>query len=101
MIGTILLSTPAIALLAAGTPRQAAALFRGRLHEPRRKTCRVAGLCLLATSLCAALTGDDRARHLVSWIGAIGIEALLLALALTAETARSLRTGPRRDSPRM
>jgi hypothetical protein len=94
VIGAALLALPGIALLAAGTPRQAEALFRGRLREPRRRACRIAGLCLLAASLCLALGGGERARHLIGWVGATGIEALLVALLLAVPFAR------RRGDPR-
>ena len=87
----------AIALLACGTPRQAQALFGDRLREPHRRGLRIAGIALLVVSLVLALAGGDRARHLVGWIGTIGIEALVVALFATLRTSRSRRGNRLKD----
>lgn len=83
MIAASLLALVGIALLAAGTPRQADLLFRAKLAEPSRRALRLAGLVLLAFSLGAALAGDDRARAFIGWVGVIGMEALAFALAFS------------------
>lgn len=75
------ISLPAIALLAAGTPRQTALLFGPHCHEARRRRLRQAGLALLALSFALVMVGDDRARHCVTWIGLAGLEALAVGAA--------------------
>ena|ERR1700758_298109 len=78
-----LLALPAIALIAAATPRQAEALFGAGFGRAPRKAVRLAGFVLLAFSLGAALKEGDRARTIVGWIGLVGLEAMLVALACT------------------
>jgi len=86
MIAAALLALLGIGLLATGTPRQAGLLFGDRLYRRRRVLLRRAGFGLLAVSLGIALRDPDRARHLIAWIGTIGVEALVVALALTWQT---------------
>jgi hypothetical protein len=83
MIAALLLALPAILLIGAATPRQADLLFGNRLRRAGRKTLRLAGFVLLAFSLGAALVDPDQARAFVTWVGGIGVEALLVALAFT------------------
>lgn len=83
MIAAALLALAGIGLIAAGTPRQAGLLARAGIGHARRKALRAAGAALLAVSLGVALTGDDRARHIVGWTGAIGVEAIAVALVFT------------------
>jgi hypothetical protein len=89
---TVLLALLAIALVGVGTPRQAELLFGTRLRRTGRKALRAAGLVLLAISLVVALTGDDRARRFVEWLGVIEAEALVLALAFTLLSGRRTRS---------
>ncbi len=91
MMIAALSALPGILLVAAGTPRQAAALSSHRLHQARRRALRLDGFALLLLSLGVATTGADRARHLVAWIGTIGLEAVAVALLFTAGS-RSRRT---------
>lgn len=96
MIAGDVLALPGIALLAAGTPRQAHLLSRRAFGHPGRKRMRAAGLVLLALSLALSLTGSDAARHAVEWVTAIGVEAMAVAMAFTLlaafRSARSARS---------
>ena len=83
MIGAILLAWPALALIGAATPRQADLLLRRRLGRRAHGRIRLAGFGLLACSLYPVLTGQDAARALIGWIGAVSLGAIVHALAFS------------------
>lgn len=88
MIAATLLAVLAVALLAAGTPRQAAEMFGKRAGRPARRAMRTAGWVLLASSLGLATAGDDRARLFIAWVSTVGMAALATALIFTLFVAR-------------
>lgn len=87
MILAALLAVPGVALFAAGTPRQTAALFGNRIDRTARRALRLGGFAFLAASLAVALVDGDRARHLIAYIGTIGIEACIVALIFTVRAS--------------
>jgi hypothetical protein len=91
MIVAALLALPGIMLFAAGTPRQTAALFGDRMGRSGRRGLRLGGFALLAASFAVSQIDADRARHLIALLGAIGVEAAIVALAFTIR-AGSLRS---------
>ncbi len=90
MTSALLLALASIALIGAATPRQADQLFGRHFARKRRIIMRRAGFALLAFSLGLVLGSADQARALIGWVGAIGLEALFIALLFSARPSRSV-----------
>jgi hypothetical protein len=82
MILGLLMSVPAVALLALATPRQASQVFAASFDRRRRTRARIAGWLLLAGSLCLMLTAQDLGRQVLLWICWLGPVAVFLSLIL-------------------
>jgi hypothetical protein len=97
MIAGLLLSIPAVALLALATPRQAHQVFGATFSARRRTRVRILGWLLLAGSLACMLTSEDRARHVIGWICWLGVVAMFCALVLALLTQASARQASARS----
>jgi hypothetical protein len=91
MIVPALLALTAILLVAAGTPRQSTTLFGDRADRKHRRALRLGGFAVLAASFVIALIDDDRARHVIAYLGTIGVEACIVAILFTWRSGSSRR----------
>ncbi|MBB2202315.1 DUF3325 family protein [Gluconacetobacter tumulisoli] len=83
-----LLGLVAVPLLALGTTRQATDLFTPPLDATRCRRLRGTGWSFLLAGFLAVLFSGDVARTLVGWIGQLGLDALVTALACTLVRTR-------------
>jgi hypothetical protein len=84
----LVLAFPATVLIGLATPRQANWLFRAPPSRCRIYGWRLSGWLLLIASLGLVISGDDRTRQIIGWVGTVGVIALSVALVFSGLTQR-------------
>jgi hypothetical protein len=88
MIAALILALVAISAIGLATPRQADVWLGPRVSDRQRHRLRMGGFIVLLVSMAAALDTPDVGRAIVTWIGAIGLSAFLIALLLVRRSPR-------------
>lgn len=82
MTGALLASFGAILAIALATPRQADHWLGRRWPPPMRRALRWAGFAILTVSFLLLPAGAERARAMTTWVCALAMQALAIALML-------------------